>query len=121
MPEVTLRYYLSDRLTTAVVGEIAQGLPAMIASRLHVEEEEEAHLTAANIEVFTLEGNRSLDVLPFPMDFAVRIEAMHFEQRAAKVQKVSDDLKKELQIRYPELRFNVWIPLVVAAGYSETG
>lgn len=121
MPEVTLRYYPSDKVTTAVVGEIAQLLPAMIAPRLHVEEVEDAHLTTKDIEVFTLEGNRSLDILPFMMDFAVRIEGMHFSVRAAKVQRVSDDIKEELQALYPELRFNVWIPLVIAAGYSETG
>jgi len=107
-------------MSNVIAGEIAQILPSMVAPLLHIQEVEDAHLTTADIEVFVDEGNRGLDIMTFPLDFAVRIEAMSFPERASKVQRVSERIKAELQARYPSLRFNVWIVLM-AAGYSETG
>ena len=120
MPLVTIRWYPGAVMDANRVADVADVMPELVARYLHVEEVFQAHLNPREIEVFVDEGDNVMDVLPSPIDFAVRIEAMYFPERMAKVQEAADKILEELHEHFRDLRFNVWIVLPIA-GFAETG
>ena len=120
MPFVTVRWYSSKDMDLTIASDIAEVLPELVATSLHIEEITKAHLTIGDIEVVVEEGNPEVDVLPSQLDFIVRVEATYFSKRAEVVDVTAEWIKSRLLERVPNLSFNVWIVLPIA-GYAETG
>lgn len=119
MPLVSIRWYPGASMDASRVSDVADAMPELVARYLHVEEVYQAHLTPKNIEVFVDEGDIVIDVMPSPLDFVVRVEAMYFSERMQKVQEAADRILEDLHERFRNLRFNVWIVLPIA-GFAET-
>ncbi|OGY26517.1 MAG: hypothetical protein A2Z11_00855 [Candidatus Woykebacteria bacterium RBG_16_43_9] len=120
MPLVNIRWYPGAAMDADRVSDVAAAMPELVARYLHVEEVLRAHLNPREIEVFVDEGRIDMDIMPSAIDFAVRIEAMYFPERMAKVQEAADKILEALHELFRDLRFNVWIVLPIA-GFAETG
>jgi hypothetical protein len=114
MPEVSVRYWDIDESSLA---RVVNALPNIVSSALTIEGGGDSRLTWHDIEVFPEQGH------PFDIhhgrDFRVRIEAMYFPERAARLDEATKLIEQGLADLLPDARFYVWIVLPGTSAFAE--